>query len=143
MAVNGLHRAAAHLTGLILEVLFPPRINPELARFALYDLEDWQRHTLHTETLAGAPAPSPPPGAPASPHPNPDLDDLPEIRVRGVTWHDDDTGWWSDILYLRSLADDIFCPTRRGPAPQPIPRGWAIACIDRYVETRNLLRGIQ
>lgn len=140
MAVIGLHRAAALLADHILSVLFPPRINPELVRYALMDTEDWQRHILHTETLAGAPAPSPPPGAPAS-H-QPEFADLPEIRVRGVAWHDDDTDWWSDFSYLRSLADDIFITPRRGPAPRPIPRGWAIDCINACVETRNLLKGI-
>lgn len=138
--MNGLHKVAAHLADHIMSVLFPPRIDPELCRYALMDSEEWHRHTL-PETLAGAPAPSPPPGAPAS-H-QPEFADLPEIRVRGVAWHDDDTDWWSDITYLRGLVDEVLRCDRRGPAPQPIPGQWAIDCINALLDTRNLMKDIR
>ena len=35
------------------------------------------------------------------------FDDLPEINVPSARWDDEDTEAWGDIIYMRSLVDDI------------------------------------
>lgn len=109
--------------------VFPPAILTELGAATMLADFEADRDVLEPNELsdlptgvAGATPRRTPPAAPVGPPP--EFDDLPRLQATGIDFSDDDIEFWGDLIYLRSLADELHTRVvldryRPDPAPEP------------------------
>lgn len=127
---NRFIHAIAAAADRFLTWLSPLRLPEEFAAAAaLVDfeaehdsLEPGQLNDLPTGAAGAPPRRNPPTAAPVGPPP--EFDDLPRLQVTAIDFTDDDIEFWGDMIYLRSLADELHARVvldhyRPDPTPEP------------------------
>lgn len=127
---NPFIRAVAAAADRLLQWAWPMNLTQEFAAAAaLVDfeadrdsLEPGDLHDVPTGAAGATPRRNPPTAAPVG-LPTP-FDDLPVLQVTAIDFSDDDIEFWGDMIYLRSLADELHARVvldhyRPDPTPEP------------------------